>query len=243
MMWPDDRKGPIMRRDEPHNGRDGAARRQAARIVEGARPELAPYLAAILSSAEGGLIHLDGPNPDLAAIRDLLGDIALAGRRAAVASGQSSVAGEARAFGRARQDWTTTPDASPEGPTRSLRPERAGGAEPVLRGGLSRWQQKQALSLMTKIDPEPPGIAEVAAACRLSRGYFIKAFKQTFGQTPRRWHKLYRIEHSKHLLLSQDLPIAEIALACGFADQSHLTRVFNQIVGAPPARWRRQSYG
>ena len=34
-------------------------------------------------------------------------------------------------------------------------------------------------------------------------------------------------------------PLAEIAAACGFADQSHFSRVFTQHLGLPPGRWRR----
>jgi len=245
-----------MRREELQNGGHKVERRQGVPVAGRAAPELARHLAAILSSAEGGLSHLARPDPDLAQIRNLLGEIALAGRRAAFAAGQKPLAGEARTFSRARPG-----PASYAIPSRPVLATRTVGPEPqvrdasisapppvlnnsesqVLKGGLSRWQQKQALSLMGRIDLEAPKISDIASACRLSRGYFIKAFKQSFGLTPRRWHQLYRIEQSKKLLLSHDLSIAEIALACGFADQSHLTRVFNQIVGTPPARWRRQS--
>jgi transcriptional regulator GlxA family with amidase domain len=43
------------------------------------------------------------------------------------------------------------------------------------------------------------------------------------------------------LLLETDLPIAEIAAACGFADQSHLSKVFARENGEPPAAWRRRN--
>ncbi len=253
-----------MRCDELHNRSHKIERRQAVLIAGRAAPELARHLAAILSSAEGGLSHLERPDPDLAQIRNLLGEIALAGRRAAFAAGQKPLAGEPRTFGRPRPGA-----ASHATPSRPVLSARTGDAAPqareapvsapsstvhkaldgesseahILKGGLARWQQKQALSLMSRLDLEAPKISDVASACRLSRGYFIKAFKQSFGLTPRRWHQLYRIEQSKQLLLTHDLPIAEIALTCGFADQSHLTRVFNQIVGMPPARWRRQRSG
>ncbi len=245
-----------MRREELQNGSHKVERRQGVPVAGRAAPELARHLAAILSSAEGGLSHLARPDPDLAEIRNLLGEIALAGRRAAFAAGQKPLAGEARTFSRARPGpasyairsrpvlATRTVDSEPQARDASispLSPVLNSSESQVLKGGLSRWQQKQALSLMGRIDLEAPKISDIASACRLSRGYFIKAFKQSFGLTPRRWHQLYRIEQSKKLLLSHDLSIAEIALACGFADQSHLTRVFNQIVGTPPARWRRQS--
>lgn len=251
-----------MRFDELQNTGRKVERRPSALSTGRSAPELARHLAAILSSAEGGLSHLDRPEPDLAQIRNLLGEIALAGRRAAFAAGHKPPAGEARTFSRTRlcsalgatqpgpvlTAWAhaaTPPAEETSLPLPSADLNEAFVARPsetqILRGGLSRWQQRQALALMSTIDLEALKISDIASACRLSRGYFIKAFKQTFGLTPRRWHQRYRIEQAKQLLLSRDLPIAEIALACGFADQSHLTRVFNQIVGSPPARWRRQS--
>ena len=72
--------------------------------------------------------------------------------------------------------------------------------------------------MMARLDQDAPTVSELAAACRLSNGYFIKAFKQTFGATPRRWQLLLRVEQAKNLLVSNDLTIAEIALTCGFAD-------------------------
>jgi integrase len=51
----------------------------------------------------------------------------------------------------------------------------------------------------------------------------------------------YRIQQAKALLSQDQLPIAEIAAACGFADQSHLTRVFTNTIGIPPGAWRREN--
>lgn len=48
-----------------------------------------------------------------------------------------------------------------------------------------------------------------------------------------------RIEEAKALLAQPHLPLADIALICGFGDQSHFTRVFGQIVGVSPGAWRR----
>jgi AraC family transcriptional regulator len=45
---------------------------------------------------------------------------------------------------------------------------------------------------------------------------------------------------AKSLLREADRPLVEIASACGFADQSHFTRVFTCIVGASPGAWRKQ---
>jgi AraC-like DNA-binding protein len=80
---------------------------------------------------------------------------------------------------------------------------------------------------------------DVAKACGLSRGHFARAFKATVGYTPHQWLLRHRIERAKGLIAQEEIPIADIALLCGFSDQSHLTRVFTRLVGTSPAAWRR----
>jgi AraC-like DNA-binding protein len=82
-------------------------------------------------------------------------------------------------------------------------------------------------------------LAGAAATCGLSRSYFSKAFKATTGRSPHRWLIEYRIQQSRQKLRGPGT-IADIALECGFTDQSHFTRVFTQLVGVPPGLWRRR---
>jgi AraC family transcriptional regulator len=111
---------------------------------------------------------------------------------------------------------------------------------PVRRtGGLLRWQEMRAKDYLTATISSEVSIAEVATTCNLSRSYFIRAFKKTTGRTPHRWLLEHRIDRAKELLL-HSRPIAEIALECGFSDQSHFTRVFTNLMGMPPGVWRRQ---
>jgi AraC family transcriptional regulator len=83
-------------------------------------------------------------------------------------------------------------------------------------------------------------LSELAELCGLSRSYFIRAFKQIAGMPPYRWLLMQRVKRAKALLRGTNMPIAEIAVACGFADQSHLTRVFSKAFRISPAAWRRQ---
>src|SRR3954471_338422 len=71
-------------------------------------------------------------------------------------------------------------------------------------------------------------LSELAELCGLSRSYFIRAFKQVTGTPPHRWLLIQRAKHAKDLLRGTSLSIADIAVVCGFADQSHLTRVFSK---------------
>ncbi|WP_354107997.1 AraC family transcriptional regulator [Bradyrhizobium sp. LB14.3] len=74
-------------------------------------------------------------------------------------------------------------------------------------------------------------VADVAKACGFSRGHFTRSFRITTGMTPHKWLLLRRIQHAKTLLLESSITAAEIAVICGFADQSHLTRVFTRSSG------------
>jgi AraC-like DNA-binding protein len=121
--------------------------------------------------------------------------------------------------------------------------QRYGGLHiPAARGGgrLSRRQEERAKEILQIRMGGEISIAEVAKECGLSRSYFIKAFKETTGKTPHQWHLDHRVERVKELLAQNDTPLAEIAVICGFADQSHLTRVFGSATGMPPGAWRRE---
>jgi AraC family transcriptional regulator len=73
----------------------------------------------------------------------------------------------------------------------------------------------------------------------LSSGYFARAFKRSTGVPPYQWLTKMRGERVKELLKDPRCELADIALLCGFVDQSHLTRVFSRSEGYGPGRWRR----
>jgi AraC-like DNA-binding protein len=56
---------------------------------------------------------------------------------------------------------------------------------------------------------------------------------------PHRWLMNLRVQRAKESLHNREMSVAEIALCCGFADQSHLTRVFTAQTGVGPGAWRR----
>lgn len=108
------------------------------------------------------------------------------------------------------------------------------------RGALAPWQVRCATELMIERMGEDLSLSEPAAACGLSAGYFARAFRQSMGMPPHRWILLQRVLRAKSLLRDAVRPLSDIAAACGFADQSHFTRVFTGIVGASPGAWRKQ---
>jgi AraC family transcriptional regulator len=113
-------------------------------------------------------------------------------------------------------------------------PAEAGAA------GLAPWQERRATEIMTAHLDGDISVVEIAGECGLSRGHFDRAFKQSTGLSPHRWLVQRRLDKAKDLLRNSSLPIVEIALACGFAEQSHFTRVFTRNVGESPGIWRRQ---
>jgi transcriptional regulator GlxA family with amidase domain len=116
-------------------------------------------------------------------------------------------------------------------------------AEDFSRGGLSPIQRRLVTEILLDDLRGDFSITELASLCELSPRQFARAFKATHGTPPHRWLLRHRTEHAKALLEGTRSGIGEIALMCGFADQSHLTRVFRSHVGTTPAAWRRVRQG
>jgi AraC family transcriptional regulator len=119
--------------------------------------------------------------------------------------------------------------------------QRFGGHQPrkLTSGGLSNMQESRAKAYLSAHFNNDVSIANVAEACGLSRGHFTRAFRQSTGTSPYRWLLQYRLDQAKTLLAQTAMPIAEIAIECGFSDQTQLTRAFSKEVGVPPGFWRR----
>jgi AraC family transcriptional regulator len=82
-------------------------------------------------------------------------------------------------------------------------------------------------------------LSDMARECGLSVSHFTRAFRKSFGMSPYRWLLERRIDRAKTLLVDSNLPIIDIAIRCGFSDQTAFTRAFGRIVGDSPGRWRR----
>ncbi len=116
-----------------------------------------------------------------------------------------------------------------------------GPARPAARvGGLSGWQLRRVTDFMTEHAAEDLALEELAALVSLSAKHFARAFRQSTGVPPHRWLIERRIDRAKALLAEGDLNLAETALACGFADQSHFTAAFRKLVGMTPGSYRRE---
>src|SRR5262245_29884765 len=106
-------------------------------------------------------------------------------------------------------------------------------------GGLAPWQERRAKEIIeAKLSGEIP-LAQLARECGLSIGHFSRAFRRTVGIPPHQWLLHRRIDIAMRLLHSRQFSLPEVALACGFSDQSHFTRVFTRLSGTSPGAWRR----
>lgn len=109
-----------------------------------------------------------------------------------------------------------------------------------ISGGLAPWQERMVKEMLLDDLAGDPSLSDLAHACGLSNRHLARAFKVTTGLPPHRWLLRRRIERAQELLERSDLDICDIALACGFADQSHLTRSFQALIGDSPGSWRRK---
>lgn len=116
-------------------------------------------------------------------------------------------------------------------------------ADKIARGGLAPWQMRRATELLRERLDGEVSLSEVAAECELSVSHFARSFKQAVGQTPHRWLIHRRVDAAKHLLLNSGLGLSEIAVGCGFSDQSSFTRAFKRVAGTSPGDWRRSCKG
>jgi AraC family transcriptional regulator len=110
------------------------------------------------------------------------------------------------------------------------------------RPGLARWQLNRVLAHIDKNIDRGLLIRNLAQLVDLSPSHFARAFRQSVGVAPRSFVLNRRVLRAKMLMETTDLPLSEIALACGLSDQAHLSRIFRRSTGLTPNAWRRESY-
>lgn len=85
---------------------------------------------------------------------------------------------------------------------------------------------------------EPLTLDDLARTAGCSKFKTLRAFSRQIGTTPHAYLVQYRVNRARELLL-HGVDAAEAAVACGFVDQSHMTRAFKRQVGLPPKQYLR----
>lgn len=114
----------------------------------------------------------------------------------------------------------------------------SGYSTPLPQGGFTKLQLQRATDFMEAHLGDSLTLAELASATGLSPSHFARRFKVTTGLPPHQFLMQLRVERAKRMLRG-GTSIIEIALACGFTHQEHMTRIFRRAVGMTPAAYRR----
>jgi AraC family transcriptional regulator len=113
------------------------------------------------------------------------------------------------------------------------------GQQVVARGGLSGWQQKRVAEFVEANLVDNLRLSTLAGLVELSPYHFARAFKQSFGQSPHRFHVGRRLERAKALLADPAQSITQIAQTVGFAETSSFSAAFRKSTGLSPREYRR----
>jgi AraC family transcriptional regulator len=108
-----------------------------------------------------------------------------------------------------------------------------------LRGGLPVWRQKRVVEFIEEHLAEEISLAALAGLVDLSLYHFARAFKQSFGAPPHRYHMARRMDRARSLLQRPALSVTEIGMQIGFRETSSFTRAFHKFTGLTPTEYRR----
>jgi AraC family transcriptional regulator len=118
-------------------------------------------------------------------------------------------------------------------------PTGRGSRTGYVGGGLAPWQARRTKTYIETNLSSKIRSNELAKLVGLSLSHFSRAFKDTFGDSPHGYVMRRRLERAQGLILATNIPLLQIAMECGLADQAHLNRLFDKFVGESPGAWRR----
>jgi AraC-like DNA-binding protein len=105
--------------------------------------------------------------------------------------------------------------------------------QPEIDGDVRLVRERLADDLLAA-----PSLDELAAMAGLGKFQLLRRFQKAYGVPPHAWLLLQRAERAR-ALIRRGTSLADTAAASGFADQSHMTRIFTRHFGFTPGAWQR----
>ncbi len=128
--------------------------------------------------------------------------------------------------------------AEPAGGKRRQHEREQRGREPRRLDGRTLGALRDYLAASFR---EGPSLSDMAARVGVSESQLLRAFRQTTGETPHAYLVRLRLEAARDLLRRSRASLAAVAAEVGFADQSHMTRLFRRRYGLTPGAFRRRA--
>jgi AraC-like DNA-binding protein len=100
---------------------------------------------------------------------------------------------------------------------------------------------RAARDLMDRRFADPLDLSQLAAHAGFSKFYFVRAFKDAYGETPARYLTRRRVERAKDLLRWANLTVTEVCMLVGFSSLGSFSRRFSELVGMAPSTFQRMS--
>lgn len=109
-----------------------------------------------------------------------------------------------------------------------------------LSQSLTSQQLKRVADFIQAHLSQDLSLEALAQQIGFSPYHFARLFRQTTGESPHQFVLRQRVERAQHLLKATNIPLASIPLESGFANQSHLTRLFKRQLGLTPRTYRQE---
>lgn len=107
------------------------------------------------------------------------------------------------------------------------------GSEMVTSKALA-----EIIRIMEEHVEDPLPLRDIAKCVGRSRRQIERLFERSVSSSPMRYYMTLRLARAKRLVQQTDMPIVEIAIACGFASASHFSKCFRQVYGRNPKACR-----
>ena len=88
----------------------------------------------------------------------------------------------------------------------------------------------------------PITVKDMAGIVDLSPSYFVRVFGAAYGVSPHQYVQSRRLKKAERILSTErDVPLKAVAMDCGFSDQSHMTRLFQEKLSMTPKQYREKN--